>query len=61
MGRTIVIVMTLIGIAGTALAEQSSSCPSNSRKKSDGSCVCNDGYAKRYGRCERPRETTGKD
>lgn len=53
--------MALFGIAGAALAEQSTSCPSNSRKKSDGSCVCNDGYAKRYGRCERPRETTGKD
>lgn len=62
MGRTIIILMALVSFAGTALAQKpgssgggsgTSSCPPNSRKKSDGVCICNDGYYKRYGRCER--------
>ncbi len=53
MGRTIIILMALVSFAGTALAEKSSSCPSNSRKRSDGNCLCNEGYVKKYGRCEK--------
>lgn len=65
MGRAIIMLMALIGFAGTALAADkpasggsssgsgTSSCPPNSRKKSEGVCICNDGYYKRYGRCER--------